>query len=61
MPGISEDKILEEMKSVDKKRRKYCSYNTHTEFGDADYYDLCLKSSSLGIDRCVDIICNIAI
>ncbi len=60
MPGLSEDKILEEMKSIDKKRRKYCSYYTNTEFGDADYYDLCLRSSSLGIDKCVDIICDIA-
>lgn len=60
MPGMSEDKILEEMKSVDKKRKKYCSYYTNTKFGDAEYYDLCLKSSSLGIDKCVDIICNIA-
>lgn len=60
MPDFSEDRILEEMRSVDKKRKKYCSYYTNTEFGDAEYYDLCLKSSTIGIDRCVDIICSIA-
>ena len=60
MPDLSDDKILDEMKSVDKKRRKYCTYYTNTEFGDADYYDLCLRSSTLGIDKCVDIICDIA-
>lgn len=60
MPDYSESKILEEMKSVDKTRRKYCTYYTNTEFGHADYYDLTLKSSTLGIDTCVDIICNIA-
>jgi len=60
MPEYSEGKILEEMKSVDKTRRKYCTYYTNTEFGHADYYDLSLKSSTLGIDTCVDIICGIA-
>ena len=60
MPEYSESKILEEMKSVDKARRRYCTYYTNTEFGNADYYDLTLKSSSLGIDTCVDIICKIA-
>lgn len=60
MRDYSEEKILEEMKAVDKARRKYCTYYTNTEFGNADYYDLCLKSSTLGIDACVDIICNLA-
>ncbi len=60
MPDISDDKILEEMRSVDRKRKKYCSHYTNTVFGDASYYDICLKSSSLGIDGCVDIICGIA-
>lgn len=60
MPDYSEEKILEEMKSVDKARRKYCSYYTNTEFGSAEYYDLCLKSSTLGIDGCVDVICELA-
>lgn len=60
MPDYSEEKILEEMKAVDKARRKYCAYYTNTEFGKSDYYDLCLKSSTLGIDACVDIICDLA-
>lgn len=60
MPDYPESKILEEMKSVDKARRKYCTYYTNTEFGNAAYYDLALKSSTLGIDTCVDIICELA-
>ncbi len=60
MPDCSDEKIMEEMRSVDKARRKYCTYYTNTEFGNADYYDLTLKSSTLGIDTCVDIICEIA-
>lgn len=60
MQNMSEEKILAEMKSVDKARAKYCSYYTNTEFGKAEYYDLCLKSSSLGIDACVDMICDLS-
>ncbi len=60
MPDSTYDQIIEKMKAVDKKRRKYCSYYTNTEFGDARSYDLCLCSSSLGIDECVSLVCNIA-
>ncbi|MBQ9360756.1 MAG: cytidylate kinase-like family protein [Lachnospiraceae bacterium] len=60
MPDYPEEKILKEMHSVDKRRKKYCTYYTNTEFGNADYYDLCLKSSALGIETCVDTICSLA-
>ncbi|MBO7486063.1 MAG: cytidylate kinase-like family protein [Spirochaetaceae bacterium] len=56
MPDESESKIAEHIKSVDKARRKYCSYFTNKDFGNADNYDLCLCSSKLGIDQCVKII-----
>ncbi len=61
MPDASDSKIMDEMKAVDKARRRYCTYYTNTEFGNAEYYDLCLKSSTLGIDKCVDLICDIAL
>ena len=60
MPGVSEDKILEDIHTVDRARKKYCKHYTNTEFGNVDYYDLCVKSSSLGIDKCVDMICDAA-
>ncbi|MDO4632698.1 MAG: cytidylate kinase-like family protein [Eubacteriales bacterium] len=60
MPDMSEAEIISHMKSVDKTRKKYCSYYTKTKFGQADYYDMCLKSSTLGIDGCVDLICRTA-
>ncbi len=60
MPTMTEEQIMNHMKGVDKARKKYCAYYTNTQFGQADYYDLCLKSSTLGIDRCVDLICEIA-
>lgn len=56
MPDMPENKVLEGLKTVDKARRKYCSYHTKTAFGDAANYDLCLSSSSFGIEGCVEII-----
>lgn len=60
MPGVSEDRILEDIHTVDRARKKYCKHYTNTEFGNADYYDLCVKSSSLGIEKCIDMICEAA-
>ena len=60
MPDMTEAKISEEMRSIDKARKKYCAYYTNTEFGVADYYDISLNSSTLGIETCIETICNIA-
>lgn len=59
-PDASEAKIADQLASVDKRRRKYCAYYTNTEFGVAHYYDLCLKTSDLGIDTCAKLICDLA-
>ena len=47
MTGMTEEKVIEELHNVDKTRKKYCKHYTGTEFGNAAYYDLCLKSSTL--------------
>ncbi len=60
MPDVPEEKVLEKLHSVDKARKKYCKHYTDTEFGNAAYYDLSLKSSTLGIEKCVDLICKAA-
>lgn len=60
MPDATLDQIEDKMRYVDRTRKKYCSYYTNTEFGNSDYYDLCLKSSTLGVDKCVEIICKVA-
>lgn len=60
MPDTTEAKISEEMRAIDKARKKYCAYYTNTEFGVADYYDISLNSSTLGIETCIETICNIA-
>lgn len=58
-PEESEEEIRKELKMVDKSRAKYCKYYSHTEFGEADNYDICLNVSKLGVDTCVDIICGL--
>ncbi len=58
MPEATEERILERLHAVDKARKKYCKHYTDTEFGSAEYYDLCLKSSNFGLEGCADIICS---
>ncbi|PHV70717.1 cytidylate kinase [Sporanaerobium hydrogeniformans] len=60
MPEATEAKISEQIRAIDKMRRKYCTYYTNTEFGVADYYDISFNTSKLGIDACVKIICDLA-
>lgn len=60
MTDATESKINEQIRVIDKKRKKYCHYHTKTDFGDAKYYDICFNTSKLGIDACVDIICDLA-
>ena len=45
---------------MNKKRASYYNYYTNEEWGMASNYDLCLNSSLLGIDSCVDIILECA-
>lgn len=40
----------------DKKRAKYYRHITDQVWNHAENYDLCLNSSELGIDKCVEII-----
>lgn len=60
LQGRTDEQVLNEMRKVDKARKKYCAYYTDTDFGNAEYYDMCLKSSTLGIDQCVQMILDIA-
>ena len=60
MTDTSDAKLSEQIRMIDKMRKKYCQYYTNTEFGVSDYYDISMNTSKLGIDTCVDIICNLA-
>lgn len=60
MPGFTEDQVVSEIRTIDKKRKKYSHFFTKMEFGKSDYYDICLDSSRLGIAECVEIIKDVA-
>lgn len=58
--GESEKKPEKRLSEKDKKRAVNHKHFTDLEWGYAPNYDLCLNSGALGIDKCVDIICNLA-
>ena len=60
LPELSEEQVLEKLKVVDKMRTKYCTHFTNTDFGSAKGYDLAINTSTIGIERAVDIICELA-
>ena len=60
MQDVSEEKIMRDLVRVDRKRCKYCTYYTNTEFGDSRYYDLCLNSGKIGLDECAKLIVELS-
>lgn len=60
MPTESDAKLMDRINAIDKQRQKYSAYNTGKEFGIASAYDLCLNTSKIDIDKCVDIIYDLA-
>lgn len=60
MPDTSESRLLEELQSIDRTRKKYCTYYTNTVFGMAEFYDVCLNTAKYGMEGCADIICMLA-
>lgn len=56
--GDSEVKIEKRLADKDKKRAANHKHFTDLQWGFAPNYDLCLSSSKLGIEKCIDIICD---
>lgn len=48
------------MVKTDKKRASYYNYYSSKKWGDSRSYDLCINSSSVGIDGAVDMILELA-
>lgn len=44
------------IKKYDKQRKNYYNFYTGLEWGGRDTYDICMNSSTLGIDTCVNIL-----
>lgn len=56
MTGKAEKEIEKQITSIDKHRAEYYNYYTGRDWEDAKNYDLCLNSSRLGFDKCVEIV-----
>lgn len=52
--SMSTKEIEKYIMRTDKRRADYYKYHTGREWTDARNYDLCLDSSKLGFDRCVE-------
>lgn len=59
LDGIDEKKAEDAVRKIDKKRASHYKYYTNKRWGDVENYDLCLKTSAIGIDKCVEIISDI--
>lgn len=48
------------MKETNKKRRVHYEYYTEQRWGEACNYSICLNSSDIGYENCIDIVCKLA-
>ena len=56
MTGKSEKEVEKQILAIDKHRAEYYKYYTGREWENARHYDLCLNSSKLGFQKCVEIV-----
>lgn len=54
--GNSQEEAAKKISSIDKHRAEYYKYYTGQSWENAMNYDLCLNSSKLGFDKCVDMV-----
>lgn len=57
---VNDAKAKDIMVKTDKKRASYYNYYSSKRWGDSRSYDMCINSSSVGIDGAVDIILQLA-
>lgn len=56
MTGKTEKEVEKQIETIDKHRAEYYKYYTGRDWDGAKNYDLCLNSSQLGFDKCVEIV-----
>lgn len=56
---VDERDVEGSIKKTDKRRANYYNYYTDRKWGRAENYDVCLNTSTFGIDHTVDIILNL--
>lgn len=58
--GMTPSKALSLIEDIDRKRSSYYNYFTGRTWGDPAVYDICLNSTTLGYEKCADIIVSLA-
>ena len=58
--GETDKKPVKRLEEMDKKRSLYYRHYTGREWGKAQNYTLCLDSGVIGIEKCVDMIVDLA-
>ncbi|MCQ2521976.1 MAG: cytidylate kinase-like family protein [Lachnospiraceae bacterium] len=54
--GVTSDQAAEMCIKGDKARASYYNYNADHDWGDAKYYDLCINTAKVGIDKACEMI-----
>jgi cytidylate kinase len=57
---MTPSKALSLIEDIDRKRSSYFNYFSGRTWGDTAVYDICLNSTTLGYDKCADIIVSLA-
>ena len=55
----TDEKVLNNIEKVDKRREQYYNFYSGKKFGDAANYTICLDSGAIGVDQCVGILKDI--
>ena len=56
-PDYDVDQMEKLICTTDKNRSKYFEYYTHSKWGDASSYHMCIDTSNVGVDGAVDLMC----
>lgn len=56
--SVDKAEAQKKIEKIDKERRAYYKQHTGQEWDDVRNYDICLNTSDLGFEKCVDIICE---
>ena len=54
--GCDRDEAIRRIEKVNRERAAYHKYYTDHEWNDARCYDLCLNTSKLSVEKCVEVI-----
>lgn len=60
MEQVPPEQVANDVRAVDKARKRYCEYYTKCAYGDARNFDLTLNTEKLGLDRAEELILEAA-